>query len=149
MLEILRVYPTGLGTRGCVEDPCVTRTAFRPDRYTGTVFAGPGRPEGTRGCTRVNPYAQYRRGEPWRGYRPEFTVTHITTRKNFRLHLYRLFDRDISSLSRVNQPVKPSYVSNLSHSPASRRYPPHSSRAACVRYRLLYYFDRRFSHCDL
>jgi hypothetical protein len=60
MLEIPRVYPTGLGTRGCIEDPRVTRTGFRPDPYTGTVFAGPGtgRPEGTRGYTRVHPYSQ-------------------------------------------------------------------------------------------
>jgi hypothetical protein len=42
MLEIPRVYLTGLGTHGCVEDPGVTRTGFRPDPYTGTVFAGPG-----------------------------------------------------------------------------------------------------------
>ncbi|KAJ7898931.1 hypothetical protein B0H14DRAFT_2556982 [Mycena olivaceomarginata] len=34
--------PTGLGTRGCIEDPRVTRTGFIPDPYTGTVFAGPG-----------------------------------------------------------------------------------------------------------
>jgi hypothetical protein len=58
MLEIPRVYPTGLGTRGCVEDPRITRTGFRPDPYTDTVFAGPGtgRPKGTRGYTRVHPY---------------------------------------------------------------------------------------------
>jgi hypothetical protein len=58
MLGIPRVYPTGLGTRGCAEDPRVTRTGFVPDPYTGTVFAGPGtgRPEGTRGYTHVHPY---------------------------------------------------------------------------------------------
>ncbi|KAJ6577879.1 hypothetical protein B0H19DRAFT_1062447 [Mycena capillaripes] len=57
MLEILRVYPTGLETRGWIEDPRVTRTGFRPDPYAGTVFAGPGTgtPEGTRGYTRVHP----------------------------------------------------------------------------------------------
>ena len=56
MLKIPRVYPTGLGTRGCVEDPRVTRASFRPDPYAGTVFAGPGtgKPERTRGCTRVH-----------------------------------------------------------------------------------------------
>jgi hypothetical protein len=50
MLEISRAYPTGLETRECIEDPRVTRTGFRPDPYTGTVFAGPGTgaPEGTR-----------------------------------------------------------------------------------------------------
>ncbi|KAJ7755270.1 hypothetical protein B0H14DRAFT_2635300 [Mycena olivaceomarginata] len=42
VLEISRVYLTGLETRGCIEDPRVTRTGFRPDPYTGTVFAGPG-----------------------------------------------------------------------------------------------------------
>ncbi|KAJ6537553.1 hypothetical protein DFH09DRAFT_1088994 [Mycena vulgaris] len=42
MLGILRVYPTGLGTRGCIEDPRVTRTGFRPDPYAVTVFAGTG-----------------------------------------------------------------------------------------------------------
>ncbi|KAJ6553812.1 hypothetical protein DFH09DRAFT_1495370 [Mycena vulgaris] len=52
-LELPRVYPTGLETRGCVEDPRVTRMGFRPDPNTGP---GTGRPEGTRGCTHVHPY---------------------------------------------------------------------------------------------
>jgi hypothetical protein len=44
--------PDGFG------DPQVTRTGFRPDPYTGTVFAGPGmgKPKRTRRCTRVHPY---------------------------------------------------------------------------------------------